>query len=135
MPHKQTAPSCLSPSELLHPSITTRLLPHFRSCGDSPRGWCKSQNGERIEICPGPSSNVHKAIPNKSAGMGIHGTAAYRRLSRLQSARLGCQTYGYASMFGHLSRASHMESRLGRWLPATSSRSHYIYRMTRAFLI
>ena len=53
MPHKQTAPSCLSPSELLRPSITTRLLPHFRSCGDSPRGWCKSPNGERIEICPG----------------------------------------------------------------------------------
>ena len=69
-----------------------------------------------------------KAIPNKSAGMGIHaGTAAYRRPSWLKLAQLSCRTYGYAGIFGHLSRAGHMESRLGRWLPATSSRSHYIY--------
>ena len=60
--------------------------------------------------------------------MGIHaGTATYCQLSRLKSAGLGCRTYGYAGMFGQLSRAGHMESQLGRWLPATSSRSHYIY--------
>jgi len=139
IPHKQTAPSCLSPSELLRPSITTRLLPHFRSSGDSPRGWCKSRNGERIEICPGIAlfdcwpiiECTHKQICRHGDLMGIHaGTATHRRLSRLRLARLGCRTFGYAGMFGQLSRAGHMESRLGRWLPATSSRSHYIYTVS-----